>query len=74
MKITGYGTPTEKEDNYPTIRRILQEHEFPTSEIDNLIDDLREGVRFRLVIDEPTYTLILDELPKSTTCLLIETE
>ena len=74
MRITGYGTPIEKECNYPTIRCLLRKHQIPTSEIDDLLDKLKGEMIFCLVIDEPTCTLILDQLPEGTTELLIETK
>ena len=74
MRITGYGPPTEKECNYPTIRRILRKHRIPTSEIGDLLGKLNGEMTFCLIIDEPTCTLILDQLPEGTTKLLIETK
>lgn len=78
MKITGYRTPTEKERDYLTILRLLQKYGIPASEIKEFLKGgvySSDSVEFCIVDDSfPNYTIFLDQLPKNTTELLIETK
>ena len=92
MHITGYRILTEKERDYVTIYCLLRKYgmlkdEVPTLTIPRLLDELRGGVPFGVILhpdtllqfcladtDSPSYTLVLSKLPENTVELLIETK